>query len=459
MNKTQKQRLQQLVRQGIIPNAKLQVLMRAIGKSRLGVLLTPDERNVMSVYLDKLQNFVLGDQAVFNRARTLNTQRSKYQTEESTVEIDENVRIVDGPEEEEKMRKTAETKAKRLSVRKRDKYRMLSPELKKEKSKAGMDEEVANFHEVYKDKFDAALEYYGVTNIRDLPEDKKAEFFAVVDEATKMAKKDHDGDGKIETSTAEYLGSRDKAIKKATKPSWDSKQARANALNSLDKKAQARQDMKKESFEDNEKRREKARADMAADKYNKDGSRKVVKLKGFGPDAAKGNMSNPAARAALMKKEEAEIEEDMQVKQAIGIASDKRYKGGNMTGAVNAIEKMRKGLSDHPQVKAVLKRQNEETERLDEYGNPAATPDRLAMIRRAADRVQSGAAAKDAEKRAKADMKQKGAQKGMAPTKKDVEEQVMAIRKVIKEGSAKEKIEAYKELNQIIEQFKTTGEL
>ena len=436
MNKTQKQRLQQLVRQGIIPNAKLQVLMRAIGKSRLGVLLTPDERNVMSVYLDKLQNFVLGDQAVFNRARTLNTQRSKYQTEESTVEIDENVRIVDGPEEEEKMRKTAETKAKRLSVRKRDKYRMLSPELKKEKSKAGMDEEVANFHEVYKDKFDAALEYYGVTNIRDLPEDKKAEFFAVVDEATKMAKKDHDGDGKIETSTAEYLGSRDKAIKKATKPSWDSKQARANALNSLDKKAQARQDMKKESFEDNEKRREKARADMAAGKYNKDGSRKVV-----------------------MKKEEVEIEEDMQVKQAIGIASDKRYKGGNMTGAVNAIEKMRKGLSDHPQVKAVLKRQNEETERLDEYGNPAATPDRLAMIRRAADRVQSGAAAKDAEKRAKADMKQKGAQKGMAPTKKDVEEQVMAIRKVIKEGSAKEKIEAYKELNQIIEQFKTTGEL
>jgi len=32
----------------------------------------------------------------------------------------------------------------------------------------------------------------------------------------KMAKKDYDGDGKIETSTEEYLGSRDKAIKKAT---------------------------------------------------------------------------------------------------------------------------------------------------------------------------------------------------------------------------------------------------
>lgn len=42
--------------------------------------------------------------------------------------------------------------------------------------------------------------------------------------------------------------------------------------------------------------------------------RKVVKLKGFGPDAAKGNMSNPAARAALMRgkktqKEEVELDE------------------------------------------------------------------------------------------------------------------------------------------------------
>jgi hypothetical protein len=130
-----------------------------------------------------------------------------------------------------------------------------------------------------------------------------------------------------------------------------------------------------------------------------------------------------------------------------------------MTGAVSAIEKMRKGLSDHPQVKAVLKRQNEETEQLDEYGNPAATPDRLSMIRKAADRVQSGQSGKDAQKRAKADMKQKGAQRGMAPTKKEVEEQINIMRKTIKEGTVREKVEAYTELNRLIEQFKITGEL
>ena len=49
-----------------------------------------------------------------------------------------------------------------------------------------------------------------------------------------------------------------------------------------------------------------------------------------------------------------------EVKMAIGIASDPRYKQGNMTGAVRAIEKIKKNLSKHSQVAAVLKRQNEE---------------------------------------------------------------------------------------------------
>ena len=326
--------------------------MTAMSSLHMGKQLTPTERDILSKYMHNMTDIMLKDDSVFNRAK-LHTQKTKYQTEETTVDLDEKmvdgVEIVDGPEEENKkmkmkkkekdanvvesrrgvdpdqeesMRKKEENKARRLSIRKRDKFRMLPPELKKQKMKAGVEEEVINFNDMYKEQFEAALEYYGIDNIRDLPEESKAKFFNLVDvalEEAKMAKKDHDGDGKVETSTAEYMGSRDKAIKKAVR--------------------------------------------------------------------------------------------------------------------------------------------KEETEQLDEYGNPAATPDRLAMIRRAADRVQSGQAAKDVKKIAKADMKQKGAQKGMAPTKKDVEEQVAVIRKTIKEGSTKEKIEAYKELNTIIEQFKSTGEL
>lgn len=51
-----------------------------------------------------------------------------------------------------------------------------------------------------------------------------------------------------------------------------------------------------------------------------------------------------------------------EIKMAIGVASDKRYAGGNMTGAVKAIEKIKKGLSKHKQVAAVLQRQNEDLE-------------------------------------------------------------------------------------------------
>jgi hypothetical protein len=55
-----------------------------------------------------------------------------------------------------------------------------------------------------------------------------------------------------------------------------------------------------------------------------------------------------------------EAHDPKHVMMAVGIASDKRYAGGNMTGAVKQIDKIKKGLSNHPQVRAVLRKQNEE---------------------------------------------------------------------------------------------------
>ena len=417
MEKQNKQRLEQLVRQGLVPSRKLPVLMTAMSSLHMGKQLTPIERDILAKYMHNMTDIMLKDDTVFNRTK-LHTQRTKYQTEETTVDLDEKmvdgVEIVYGPEEEnkkmkmkkekdvkesregdeeERMRKKEENKARRLSIRKRDKFRMLPSELKKEKMKAGLEEDIAKINEDYKTMFEAALECYGIDNIRDLPEEKKAEFFKVVDtalEEAKMANKDHDCDGKVETSTAEYMGSRNKAIKKA---------------------------MKKEEVE----------------QVN-------------------------------------EYITSKQVKMAKGIANDPRHKGGDYSGAAEKMEKIKKGLSNHPAAKKALQQANEEVELTFEEMTPQQKADRLRLIAKKADYVQSGAAAKASEKRAKADMKQKGAQKGMAPTKKDVVydkddkrgsvvEYIQQLRKVIKEGSAKEKIEAYKELNQIIEQYKTTGEL
>ena len=81
-----------------------------------------------------------------------------------------------------------------------------------------------------------------------------------------------------------------------------------------------------------------------------------------------------------IKEESEELDEAtpsrQQVKQAIGIARDKRYAGGNMTGAVKAMQKLNKGLAQHPAVEKELKKQNEEAEQLDEY-----TPDKSGVTR------------------------------------------------------------------------------
>ena len=384
MDKQNKQRLEQLVRQGIVPSNKLPMLMQAMSNLQMGKQLQPVEREVLAKYMFNMTDIMLKDTAVFNRAK-LHTQRTKYHTEETTVDLDEKmvdgVEIVDGPEEEnkkmkmkkekdvkeamdpeeeERMRKKEENKARRLSIRKRDKFRMLPSELKKEKMKAGLEEDVARINEDYKAMFETALECYGIDNIRDLPEEKKAEFFKVVDmalEEAKMAKKDHDGDGKVETSTAEYLGSRDKAIKKA---------------------------MKKEEVEQ-------------VDELKKSTLSSYIQ-KAADPVAKKSNV-NLASKAA----HKLATSDDMDAGEKEDRKAFVRSKG-----IQTAAKKLAK----------------EEVELTFEEMTPQQKADRLRMVARAADRVQSGAAAKDAEKRAKADMKQKGAQKGMAPTKKDVEEQV-----------------------------------
>ena len=54
-----------------------------------------------------------------------------------------------------------------------------------------------------------------------------------------------------------------------------------------------------------------------------------------------------------------------ELRQAKGIAFDKRYKGGNMTGAAKAMEKIKKGLSDHPVASKALRKANEENMRAD----------------------------------------------------------------------------------------------
>jgi len=79
-------------------------------------------------------------------------------------------------------------------------------------------------------------------------------------------------------------------------------------------------------------------------------------------------MSPEEVRKAMSKTNEDEGEQDnmgfsdKEIKMAFGVLNDKRFKGGNYTGAVEVIEKIAKGLSKHPSVAKALQRTNEVTE-------------------------------------------------------------------------------------------------
>ena len=82
---------------------------------------------------------------------------------------------------------------------------------------------------------------------------------------------------------------------------------------------------------------------------------------GKGKGTYYGADSDLSGKGKKKKESVGEAHDPKHIKQAIGIASDPRYKKGNMTGAVKAMNKISKNIDKHPQVAAVLKRQNEAT--------------------------------------------------------------------------------------------------
>ena len=116
----------------------------------------------------------------------------------------------------------------------------------------------------------------------------------------------------------------------------------------------------KELLTDLKSKKEEVELDEKLDKEDEPKVKEIIK-KLKGASQAHAGQAKDLQKAVTEKDEldEAEAYSPKQIKMAIGIASDPRYKGGNYSGAVKAIEKIKGGLSQHKQVAAVLKRQNE----------------------------------------------------------------------------------------------------
>ena len=98
--------------------------------------------------------------------------------------------------------------------------------------------------------------------------------------------------------------------------------------------------------------------------HNEDAVSDQVKGSDPMPKAKPGRTDHPYRGMLVGSKfnEESEFSEK-QIKMAFGILNDPRYKDGNYSGAVKAIEKLAKGLSEHPSVANALKRANESIEK------------------------------------------------------------------------------------------------
>jgi hypothetical protein len=135
---------------------------------------------------------------------------------------------------------------------------------------------------------------------------------------------------------------RNNALDKAAKKRWVGTQARESD-NFTEDNLDEVSDKKLDAY------RQKAFQDQPA---GDDGSDKYRKRK-TGRDLA---FDKQTGRAKVRATTEPT---SMQIKQAIGIARDKRYRDGNMTGATKVMDKIHPGLQKHPLIRKELQKQNE----------------------------------------------------------------------------------------------------
>ena len=325
----QTQRLNTLIRQGMLPARQLPILHRALANMKAGKLLPPYEREAISKLLDRMMGFQLGDDITYNRAR-LHTQKTKYQTEEKNMAKDKegDVVVYDGSEDE------AEAKRDK-KVKKNGKSKIL-------KSNKGdgikSDEEV---NEAIASR--PADEGQEEGDLNKKPKQGGSQEPEVGELCDKQDAKPSIKEGLISDLDAEGLRARDsRRFKRA------GKRAKDEILKGMP--SSLRKEKMKESIlpEDLQKFNALYKRNLETALSNR-GVDNVRDL----PEQLKDKMFQKVDEASYSGK---------QIKMAKGIAFDKRYKGGNMTGAAKQMEKIKKGLSDHPDVNDALRRANEETD-------------------------------------------------------------------------------------------------
>jgi len=323
-----KKRLDTLIRQGMMPAKQLPILKRALEKLKGGQIPNPYEREAISKLLDKTLGFQFGDDVTYNRAR-LHTQRTRYQTEEKTVvkEKEGDIVVHDGSEDESEAKKDKKVKKNAKSkLLKTNKGDGMKPEEEIREASASRPAD--------KEEGDKESPKQGSSEKPKITDGPKQDSKPSIKEGLIS---DLDSEGK--RLRANRLGKRKGRI---------SKERLARDIPKALRKEKQKAGLSEDLAKFNELYQENLQRALANNKV--DNVRDI-------PESIKQD---------LFKHVEEATYSDKQIKMAKGIAFDKRYKGGNMTGAAKAQEKIKKGLSDHPEVSKALRQANEEVENLEE---------------------------------------------------------------------------------------------
>jgi len=206
----------------------------------------------------------------------------------------------------------------------------------------------------------------GVSQIDDAPEDPLS-FVEIKPKKTKIVKEAMSKDDKSSVALQSMIAKKNlqqTAGKNKSQAFVDKMVSKANAGDRLPKKPADEYDRKVTSYLKKKYNEETVVETKGAPKgfhFTKDG-----KLKRG--DADQDGNGGPMLRTDPLDKqrnkvpavsEKVESITSKDIKMAVGVAKDKRYAGGNMSGAVKAMEKMKPGLSNHPRVQQVLKSTNE----------------------------------------------------------------------------------------------------
>ena len=194
------------VPEGASKEEKMKIFLQILGASPApNVVKAMAKQKLLGEEVVKEMRFDDGEEGTKKRKEALRKKRGmtkkqmdkhpQFKTEEKAPRMQKGAMAYDGPNKERSEaadRVLAKTKKKR-EEKKTMKEMAMSMKDKKPKEK----------------KMSASL----LDNIRKVNTGAGSQYEEVIHE--KKAKKDYDGDGKVESGTQEFLGSRDKAIKKA----------------------------------------------------------------------------------------------------------------------------------------------------------------------------------------------------------------------------------------------------